>query len=122
MKNNKILIKQPDVSADELLAIDWKLLVVLGYFKKFCVMENLTCKITSISEKVQGRISRTHEEFRAFDASVGNWTDGDIIKCVDYMQKQVGSLGAYSLTDKQQRVVVYHDVGLGSHFHFQVHP
>ena len=122
MRNEKIEIKKPDVKAEELLAIDWKLLIVLGYFKKFCLMENITCRITSITERVEGRISRSHEDARAFDASVAEFSKGEIIKGIDFMEKQVGGLGAYSKSDGKQRVVVYHDVGRGAHFHFQVHP
>ncbi len=99
------------------------LIIVLGYFSLFCHENKLNCKISSIKEEVvTQRQTKTHSDGRAFDASVKPFSDGDILKCIAYMEKHVGHLGAYSYSDGEQRVIVYHDVGRGRHFHFQVHP
>jgi hypothetical protein len=122
MKNNLIKIKRPDVDPEEFLGLDWKLYIVIGYFKLFCEKNKLECCLNSIKEFISGRISKSHEEGRAFDASTKQMTQEQIDNCISFMNEKVGFLGAYSKSDKKQRVVIYHNSGNGYHLHFQVHP
>lgn len=116
------MIKLKDDAGDfsEFQTVSPYLIIVLGYFFSFCEGHNVPCKITNIKNKFKVSKSSTHPDGRAFDASVRGWTPEKIQKCVKWMDKEVGYLGALSASDMKARVVVYHDAGLGSHFHFQV--
>jgi len=99
-----------------------RLAIVLGYFGLFCEANQLPCKITSMfTDRVDIRKHTTHIEGRAFDASVRGWNYTNIQNCIDYMNHNVGALGAVSKSDGIKRVVVFHK-GTAEHFHFQVSP
>ena len=122
MENNPLTIDvKNEINFEDFKEVDAKLIIVLGYFSLFCYENKLDCKISSIKEEVQGRQTTTHRDGRAFDASIRSFGNGDILKCIEFMNKHVGHLGAYSASDGEQRVIVYHDIGKGPHFHFQVH-
>ena len=114
------IIVKPGVSFEDFKDVNPSLIIVLGWFFSFCEKNGLDCVITSIKEHVDGRVTATHEDGRALDASVQGFSDGDIIQCIEFMNKNVGHFGAYSKSDNKQRVIIYHDVGLGRHFHLQV--
>lgn len=101
--------------------VDPKLLIVLGFYVRFSRKRGLPCVLTNIIGKFKQSESNTHPEGRAFDTSVRGWDEGDIKDCIEYMTTHTQSLGAVSRKDGIRRSVVYHDVGLGAHFHFQVH-
>ena len=108
------------VNLEEIQKMKPLLFVVLGYFLEFCQLHNLPAKITNIGSVFHVSVSTTHSEGRAFDASVKGWTKRDISDCIQFLDDKVGYAGAYSLSDGKQRVAVYHDAGLGPHFHMQI--
>ena len=118
---NEIFLKvNQDVLITELQQIRPDMLLVLAHFSFFCWKNNLPCVVTSVFEEVFGRTSDTHKEGRAVDVSVKGFGPQDIRNCIDYLNKNVGHLGAYSSSDNQQMVAVYHNVGFGNHIHLQV--
>ena len=112
-------IKQ-DVLITELQQVRPDMLVVLAYFSLFCWENNLEGVGTSVFEEITDRATKTHTEGRAVDVSVKGFGPRDITNCIEYLNENVGHLGAYSLSDGKQRVAVYHNVGLGPHIHLQV--
>jgi len=119
MSELKIKVKRNALFTDFQMVSPY-LLIVLGYFRLFCENNNLPCVLTSIMDEAEGRVSETHATGRAFDASVRQFSNGDILKCIEFIEHNVGKLGAISASDGKQRVLVYHDAGSGKHFHFQV--
>ena len=121
-KGDLLFKLKPDVLITDLQKVNPRLLLVLSHFVSFCYENNLPCLITSIMEDNPSieRVSSTHSSGRGFDASSRGWGPHEIRSCVDYMEREVLDLGAYSSSDGAQRVVIYHDSGHGAHFHFQV--
>lgn len=105
----------------ELQKVSPLLIIVLGHFLTFAQKNNLPVVITNVGTTFHVSQSKTHIEGRAFDASVNGWNKLKISELIAYMEKSVGHLGAQSVSDGKQRVVVYHDAGLGYHLHFQVY-
>jgi hypothetical protein len=99
-----------------------KLFIVWGYFTLFATERDLPIEVTNIKEKFNVSVSNTHPEGRAIDVSVRDWSILEIGELKGYLEAKVGHLGAISLRTNKPRVVVYHDAGLGSHFHLQVSP
>jgi hypothetical protein len=117
-RNLTIRVKE-DVLFSDFQNVSPSIVIVLGYFSLFCHENSVPCRITSVKEAVIGRVSRTHADGRAFDASLVGWKQKTIDKCVEFMQNRVGWLGAISRSDNERRVVIVHDSGHGNHFHFQ---
>lgn len=114
-------LKQSDgCLVSDLQKIHPPLIIVLGYFCRYCDENGLPCNLTNILSKFKVSKSTTHPDGRAFDASPRGWKKSDITKCIKFMNRHVGHLGAISSKDKKRRVAVYHNAGKGWHFHFQV--
>jgi len=109
-ENRKIRVKPPNYFQE---------FQQVGFYLMFCESRGLPCQVTNISHKFLQSQSETHPDGRAFDGSIKGWTDRDIQECIDYMEQNAGHLGAFSASDLKQRVVIFHDVGLGEHLHFQ---
>lgn len=77
--------------------------------------------ITNVKMKFPISRSNTHPEGRGVDISARGWNSKQVQNVIEYMQENVGHLGAYSLRTGKQNVIIYHDAGLGKHFHLQVH-
>lgn len=104
----------------DLQKVDPKLLIVLGWFVKFCGLHNLECCLTSIiAPKTPLSVSDTHPEGRAFDARTNSWKDDQIHDAIEYLEANCGQMGAI-LKDGTKKVAVYHDIGYGFHLHCQV--
>jgi len=109
------------VLIEELYYMNPALMVLFSALINFCSDNNLYCKLTSIYRPPNDGFSKsdTHQTYRAFDLSVGGWTHGDIIACVEYFNENYLKYGA--VVDKNtRRVVLFHDVGKGAHIHFQI--
>lgn len=118
---NEIFLKiNQDVLVTELQQVRPDMLLVLAYFSMFCWEKKLPCIVTSVFEEIFERSTETHKEGRAVDVSVKGFGPKDIGDCIDYLNKNVGHLGAYSSSDNKQRVAIYHNVGFGNHLHLQV--
>ena len=96
------------------------MLIVLSYLSWWCFKHNLPCRVTSIIDHVETRVSRTHDDGRAVDISTRGFGPSEIERLIKYLNERVGILGAYSKSDGVQRVAVYHDAGMGHHIHIQV--
>lgn len=106
--------------AEDLTMLTGKMLTVWGFFVMFAERNELPVVVTNISHKFPQSRSNTHPEGRAIDVSVMGWTEQQIQDCVKHMNLVAGDYGAISSATGEPRVIYYHDVGLGSHFHLQV--
>lgn len=103
---------------------------MLAFAVSFCAERNLKCDITSIYRGPNDGFSksRTHQEYRAFDISVIGFTTDDIDDLLIETREKFQEEGAkvWDRTGDEKvlvsRPVIYHNVGRGKHFHFQVHP
>lgn len=114
--------KKPDADPAELYHMTPKMLLVFSLFVNYCKQKNLPVLVTNIKHKFPQSKSRTHPEGRAADFSVRGWTKSDIKLAIEYMNKVAYKYGAISASTGKPRPIVYHDVGLGAHFHLQVSP
>jgi len=94
----------------------------------YCSKRGLPLLFTSIiREGIKGvSISKTHIEGRAFDISVKDWSQKDILDLVLWINQSF-SIGAVSLSNGQENEVVYEpreywpngDMKKEAHLHFQ---
>ena len=110
------------LNINDLLFLDPTILEMLGYIAAYASEFNLPCVITSLREDVPGRKFRTHEEGRAVDLSVRDWSEYHIHTLVHAFKNSFKMRGAYNHTG-ENRPIVYHKVDGGAyHFHIQTHP
>ena len=122
MLSEESILKE-GLESEDMGLLHANLYMLLGFYTAFCKIENLPCKVTSlISDHVEGRVSITHRDKRAFDASVKGWPEETIEFYVEQVNELYKDIAAISYSDKKPRAVIYHDVGLGSHLHHQVKP
>jgi len=89
----------------------------------WCRDRKLPFVITRCVSEMIKNVSKTniHAEGRAFDMSIRGFTADECDDFVhDMNEKFSESIGAYSLTDGKPRFCIYHNAGLGMHFHLQV--
>lgn len=110
-------LKESD-KVNDLLQLKGSLVVALGHLINACESRNLDLVITNILEDL-GTTS-IHSDKRAVDFRTRDWTDADKAAVMCYLKTTCGHLGAYSASDLKQRILIYHDVGLGDHGHLQV--
>ena len=75
---------------------------------------------TSMEDVLIHRTSTTHQEGRAFDLSVKNLTDEEIMTLKLAFTQVAGHLGAIGKESSNPTLIVDHDTGLGRHLHFQI--
>lgn len=103
--------------------IDDRLKCAVYECSKWCEERKLPFIVTRAIDDMIPNVSKTniHADGRAIDISVIHWTTDDIDDFVYDMNELFSdSIGAYSLTDKKPRFVVYHNAGAGWHCHLQV--
>lgn len=113
-----------NVDIGDLSEITPELFIVLGHLFLFCKREGLEsiCKVTSLKDDVEAREFNTHSDGRAADISVKGWSRMQIQQCIVYLNLMAKEYGAYSESDKKQRLVVDKLHGTGPHLHIQVKP
>lgn len=111
----------PTLKAEDIMLVKPAMLVVLGYFTSYAEQNKLPVVITNVVLSFPTSRSTTHPDGRAIDISARHWTPEHKQGVIKYMEDKVGYLGAYSFSDGKQRVIIYHDGGLGAHFHLQIH-
>lgn len=101
--------------------------IVFNDMIDYCAKKNQTFLISSFISTVTEddaleRVSSAHREGRAFDLSITTWSDEQKKEFVRYYNNDsmLKTLGAYSLSDNVQRLVVHHNSGFGDHIHVQV--
>lgn len=121
MKRNELFSFKHKEQGPDLKYISPKLMIVFGYFCSYAIRHKLPVVITNVLEKFSVSTSNTHPEGRALDISVKNWSEEDIETVQKYMQATVEEdFGAISAKTLKPNVIVYHNAGLGPHFHIQV--
>ena len=107
-------------------ATDWSrtnpnLKILFDWFVLWCKSEGIEVVVTSIIRpRIEGiSKSDTHSEGRAFDARSTDFDEEQRERMIAECNKRFASCGAIS-KDGIVRPVVWHDSGLGEHFHFQV--
>lgn len=111
------------VNIEDLMYMNPYLLKMLTSLALYCSEHQLPCVVTSIMDDAEGRVSKTHEQGRAFDVSVRDWPELHIHRVVHQFNQKYKDVGAISSKDGKSRPVVYHKVdGNAFHFHFQVRP
>jgi hypothetical protein len=114
-------LKKPDVEMHELPYLQPELWIIIGAFLVYARNHNLPVVFTSAFEKAAGRISKTHEEGRAIDVSVGGWTATHIERVCFHINKTYGADFGTSPSGMDLKVIVFHKVeGSKEHFHIQV--
>lgn len=123
MEVRRELTLKPNVDVFDLLAMHSSLYAILSFVLGYCQTHSLPCVVTSIMDEAEGRISRTHQEGRAFDVSTRGWSEFHIHRFVKMTNERFKDIGAISNVDMVPRAVIYHKVeGSEYHFHFQVRP
>lgn len=93
----------------------WALLQIFSLEASYQLEDTL---ITSIKEKVHGRVSKTHSEGRAVDIRTRDMKINPKEFC-DKFNEKYKRIGAISAKSGQQTPCVYHDSGNGWHIHLQ---
>jgi len=110
------------VDLGDLMLIHPNLMQLFSAFLLYCGEFKLPCVVTSVVEHLDVRVSMTHDDGRAIDISVKGWDDFHIHRIQYHLNKKFADIAAISYSDGLPRAIVYHDVGLGKHFHLQVKP
>lgn len=80
------------------------------------VTETLT---TEEEDSKLKRVSKSHQEGRAFDLSTRGWTEDQIKLFTEEFSKKYASLAATG-SSGSPALIVRHDTGRGDHFHVQI--
>jgi hypothetical protein len=81
----------------------------------------VTETVTTLIEDTQRkRVSSTHREGRAFDLRTRDWPAEIVKEFETHFENKYGTLGAVGSTTLTAHLLVYHDTGLGMHFHVQL--
>ncbi len=114
--------KKDEVNLEDLMGITPALLYLHTAFVLYCGHNDLPVTITSIMDKVEGRVSDAHHHGRAIDYSSRGWTSDDVEGAVKHFNKKYAKLAAVSYTDNKPRALIHHrDPNTGAlHFHLQV--
>jgi len=100
------------------------LLFIFSDFNFYCYERNLPVVITrAVEHNIEGvSVSDTHPQGRAIDLSVKGWSYDDIQTAIKYFNEKFEQYAAISARDGKPRLMIYHDVGLGTHIHLQIRP
>jgi hypothetical protein len=103
------------------------LLVIAHTMSVWAVEKGLDFKVTETMttaavDKAIGRVSSSHRQGRAIDVSVIGWNSNEIVEFVDEFSTLYKDFAAISGSTLKPTLVVFHDIGLGAHFHIQIHP
>ena len=116
------------VSHTDLHYINPYLFQILAYISIFCMKNKTILQLTSIHDDsnqdlLLGRVSKSHQEWRAFDMSLRHiygWNDLLITKLEDEINQKFKDIGAISAKSGISTPIVIHDNGNGYHAHIQV--
>lgn len=111
----------------DLLFISPWLAIILMDISLFAYDRGLPFKLTSIirtaeQDRILGASSKTHQQGRAFDFSIVEWSVSEINDLISYLNKKYKGYGAISAKDGKERLIIVHDIGNGEHAHVQVRP
>ncbi len=70
-------------------------------------------------DKALGRVSSSHSQGRAFDFRTWNLNESQLKTLNGLLTAKYGKIGAINKLGTRQ-LVVFHDIGLGPHFHVQL--
>jgi hypothetical protein len=119
--NEIVTYKDRSAYQEEIVMLTPAMLLLLGSFVELCYTLDIPVKITSITEKIEGRTSTAHEEGRAVDISVREWSEDEINYVVRTINEKHKDIAAISSSDLKPRAAIVHSV-FGRHIHLQVKP
>lgn len=76
-------------------------------------------RTTSQVDKMLGRVSKSHQQGRAFDLRVWTFTEMELRHIYEALNHNYSHFGAWTKLGHRQ-LVVHHDSGHGDHFHVQL--
>lgn len=125
MKHKQYLYLKKGVKVRDLLYMHPALLTILAFVNSFCNENKIHCEVTSIHRTAEedarlGARTKTHQEFRAFDLSLINFSNRRIRELKMEIEREFEGVGAISSRTYSSRPIVVHNVGHGYHAHFQV--
>lgn len=107
-----------DVDPEDLKKMSYGILIILLEFAIWCKKHSIPCVISSLMGDAPGRVSRTHADGRAFDASIRGMTTDHIDDILIEFNRKYAATHGTDPTGKNPRVVICH--GKVQHLHFQV--
>ena len=117
---------KPELDISDLRRMKPKIIWLMIDFWEYCKERNLYCCVTSMTEYASGRVSSTHREGRAFDASVRGWKEEDIETFLAHFNKKWANIGT-APRGKEPKAVIYHatknkdgEIVSPGHLHFQI--
>lgn len=114
---------KPEVNFNDLKEATPSLLIVFAGAYEYCSKRKLPFILSSLfSDRVSGRVSKTHLEKRAFDLSVRGWTRTQIDDFILYMNEKFEHLAAISSSTGKPCLIPPVDHGNAPHLHVQVKP
>lgn len=76
-------------------------------------------KSTDVEDRALKRISKTHQEGRAFDMSRRGWTQEHIDEFTAHFTAKYASVASLNVGNFPN-LIVHHDIGSGDHLHIQI--
>tara|TARA_Y100001963_G_scaffold17759_1_gene21914 strand:- start:10893 stop:11309 length:417 start_codon:yes stop_codon:yes gene_type:complete len=97
--------------------------MLLAQMRLYCFEQSIPFKVTStVSTKKEDesldRVSSTHREGRAFDLSLRNWSEYEVINFKNKFEERYGHFGAIN-SNGEKRLIVDH-TGTARHLHIQI--
>lgn len=81
----------------------------------------VTETVTSLEEdQILNRVSSSHREGRAFDASTRGWPEEKILQFMAHFSEKYKGIAAVAGKSGSPTLIVRHDTGHGDHFHVQI--
>lgn len=123
MERKKVEFKK-DVDVRDINRLKSNCIILLSEVINFCNHKRLPCVITSLITDRVGLVtrSRTHQDGRAFDISIKDWTKMDIEDCTNHFNTYYRNIAAISAETKKPLAAKYGDKDHLDHIHFQVRP
>lgn len=120
----KELPHKPEVKVDDFDIVKPNLRILCYEFVEYCNSRDLPILLTSLVRPMIPGVSKSdsHAQGRAADFSAKGFTIDDCLLLEKYFNENYEKIGAISASDGKARACVFHDVGLGAHFHLQCRP
>lgn len=119
----RLFDKKAEVDLNDLMMVHPSLMKLIMAFLLYCDEHNQLCMMTSLkTDVVKKRKSTTHRDGRAVDFSSRGWNTLHRKRVLHLINDKYKDIAAISISDKKPRAIIFHDIGLGEHFHLQVKP
>lgn len=117
----QLFYKKDEVNLEDLMFLTPAMLYLHTQFVLYCNTEfGISPTITSVRDKVEGRVSDSHAHGRAVDYSSKLFSEAEREKVLKHFNKKYKSIAALSYSDGKPRALIYHRGPNGvPHFHLQ---